>query len=434
MVGCNFHASLLLAVLVSCTSGHLPHTSLIKGGSLSGINDKKSDAFDTVHSISAIQVLGENRGDRKMPSSQTLIAMKQCEAALLKPRNDEMLKGPSFCLGLLKQSFGDIEGALVDYNRALARYPQNGAASYNAAGILESMGRDAEAVPKYKVALLVNETCEISLSKLIPLLLRNGLDTEAKSICITVCDSGPQDVRYKALEQLGSVYHRMGILDKSFDAYKNALLICGNSSLSSDISDKRLVEALNNAAQAAQASTSRAGRNAAEEYFLRSLEVAPDNADTHAYYGVYLKEENRIFEASAELRKSIALDPTEKFKETGYAAVQLASITGSSAAKRMTDNYVRGLFDGYADRFDSELVGKLQYRGHHHVIDGLKDAIINKKSSDSAPALEKKYDIIDIGSGTGLCGELLRKSIPNAQITGVDCFNLLNNIVNARFI
>ena len=420
MVGCNFHASLFLAVLVSCTSDQLPHTSLIRGGRLEGINDKKSDAFDTVHSISAIQVLGENRDDRKVPSSQTLVAMKQCEAALLKPRNDEMLKGPSFCLGLLKQSFGDIEGALVDYNRAVARYPQNGAASYNAAGILESMGRDNEAALKYKVALLVNETSEISLSKLIPLLLRNGRDNEAKSVCITACDSGPPVVRYKAFEQLGSVFHRMGILDKSFDAYKSALLICRNSSLSSDTSDKRLVEALNNAAQAAQASTLRTDRNAAEEYFLRSLEVAPDNADTHTYYGVYLKEENRIFEASTEFRKSIALDPTEKFKDTGYAAVQLASLTGSSTVIKMNDNYVRGLFDGYADRFDSELVGKLQYRGHHHVVDALKNALISKRSSQSSPPLEGIFDFIDIGSGTGLCGELLRQSIPNAHITGVD--------------
>ena len=415
----------LLGLLVSCC-GYLRQFSLFLG--IANVRHHY-DALgnDTVQSISSIEVL---RDAKKVISSEIRLAMKQCETAILKSKNDEMLKGPSFCLGLLKQSIGDIEGALVDYERAALRFPKNGAASFNAAGILENMGRDMDAAVKYKSSMLVNETCEASLSKLIPLLLRNDREIEAKSICSRMCKQNPSIVSYTAFEQLGSTYHKMGSLDQALMAYESALKISGDPLYSSDTSPRRLVEALNNAALAASALKSVESRHVAEGYYLRSLDVAPDNANTHTHYGVFLKQEKRNIEAAEEFRKAIELDPEEKFKETGYAAVQLASVTGGSAATKMNHKYIRGLFDGYADRFDSELLDKLDYRGHHQVVDALYSArkgynnhevpdhtggkLISETDTDTV------HNVIDIGSGTGLCGELIRRKFSKAHITGVD--------------
>lgn len=39
----------------------------------------------------------------------------------------------------------------------------------------------------------------------------------------------------------------------------------------------------------------------------------------HTYYGVFLKNQKRMIEAADEFRLALALDPTEKCSETGYA-------------------------------------------------------------------------------------------------------------------
>ena len=416
-----------LGSLVSCC-GYLRHLSLFLG--IANVrHNHNARGNDTVQSIGSIEVL---RDAKKEPSSEILLAMKQCETAILKSKNDEMLKGPSFCLGLLKQSVGDIEGALIDYERAVLRHPQNGAANFNAAGILENMGRDIDAAVKYKSSMLVNETCEASLSKLIPLLLRNDREIEAKSICTRMCKNNPSIISYRAFEQLGSTYHKMGSLDEALMAYESALKICGDPLYSSDTSSSRLIEALNNAALAASALKSAESRHVAEGYYIRSLDIAPDNANTHTYYGVFLKHEKRNIEAAEQFRKAISLDPMEKFKETGYAAVQLASVTGGSATTKMNHKYIRGLFDGYADRFDNELLEKLDYKGHHQVVDALYSARKGysnrqeplhsgeKVTQDAPTAKDAIHDVIDIGSGTGLCGELIRRKFSKAHITGVD--------------
>lgn len=389
-----------------------------------GIADSGFLGNGTVNSIRSIET---TRKFYREPSHDVRNAMKQCEAAILKPKNDEMHKGPSFCLGLLKQSVGDLEGALIDYERAVVRLPQNSAAYFNSGGILENLGRDDEAAIKYKESMRTNETCEASFCRLIPLLLRNDKEDEAKLICQSICESGPTEVKYSAFRHLGSTFHKIGLIDKAFDAYKNALDICQDPVYSSDVSNVRLIEALNNAGQAASSSIKNKYHKVAEKYFLRSLDISPDNADTHTYYGVFLKDDNRISEAIREFRAAIALDPADKFKETGYAAVQLASITGGSATSKMTDIYVSGLFDGYADRFDNELVVKLGYTGHHHVVDSLDRALSDTRTSSPNLGLRSdefsragQYSIVDIGSGTGLCGVLLRKTFPTAHISGVD--------------
>ena len=69
---------------------------------------------------------------------------------------------------------------------------------------------------------------------------------------------------------------------------------------------------------------------------------------------------NRTTEAIQALRKAIELDPDELASETGYATVQLASLVGGLPRRTMNNLYVRDLFNGYADRFDSELCNTLR--------------------------------------------------------------------------
>ena len=93
-----------------------------------------------------------------------------------------------------------------------------------------------------------------------------------------------------------------------------------------------------------------------------------------------------------------------------YAIPQhmLNSLTGYTS-KEPPKEYVKNLFDDYAERFDDSLVGGLQYKLPFLIKD-----IIQK-----IPTTKSKFcKTIDLGCGTGLSGKALREV--SANLTGID--------------
>ena len=76
----------------------------------------------------------------------------------------------------------------------------------------------------------------------------------------------------------------------------------------------------------------------------------------------------------------------------------------AASVTELSDDYVAGLFDGYSDRFEKELVKNLGYRGHTIVAD-----TINRHWNKSRA--EGDVVVLDLGVGTGLLGQLLRERI-----------------------
>jgi predicted TPR repeat methyltransferase len=81
---------------------------------------------------------------------------------------------------------------------------------------------------------------------------------------------------------------------------------------------------------------------------------------------------------------------------------------GGEAPARSPPAYVRGLFDPYAEDFDTHLLGELHYRGHEAVV----------QAATRAGHGRRWQHVLDLGCGTGLCGRALRSSA--ARIDGVD--------------
>jgi predicted TPR repeat methyltransferase len=91
------------------------------------------------------------------------------------------------------------------------------------------------------------------------------------------------------------------------------------------------------------------------------------------------------------------------------AAAELARLSDPAAAPPPPDAaYVRALFDRYAERFDDELVNRLEYRGPRLIADAAARAL------PGAGGLR----VLDLGCGTGLAGEVLRAVA--ADLHGVD--------------
>ncbi|WP_207476242.1 tetratricopeptide repeat protein [Arenibaculum pallidiluteum] len=95
--------------------------------------------------------------------------------------------------------------------------------------------------------------------------------------------------------------------------------------------------------------------------------------------------------AMALVARALDLDPEDPFGLRGLA-------DALATADALSPAFVRGLFDTYADRFDRDLLGRLDYRA---------PAILREAT---APLLAGRgeLDVLDIGCGTGLAGIAFR--------------------------
>lgn len=414
--------------------------------------------------ITALRTTSSSSTLRKSQSEQVAKAEAQCRAAQLKPRNDELnLKGPSFCLGLLLQSQGDFEGALKSYSLAIERNHVNTPAHLNVGLILSDLDRVEDAMEHFRRAVniiftitehnnskffeskddfaLISTASAASLNKLIPFLIRNGNVTEGLTICqrlINMQGIIPSNLLIAAHDQLGNAYHKQGNLQKAFLSFEKVIemLLIEESDTKNqyggernmtkdeefDENKRKLVIALNKAFIAAQKVND---NDKAEEYIQKSLQVDASFADRYTHLGCYRKDQGRINDAIAAFKQAISLERNANFRgsEVGYASVQLASLTGgSNDVKTMSTSYIKGLFDGYSNRFENELVDKLEYVGHELVVDAIKKSILPQ----SIP--NKELFICDLGCGSGLCGPLIRNLIEKkngkgnsiARLVGVD--------------
>lgn len=171
--------------------------------------------------------------------------------------------------------------------------------------------------------------------------------------------------------------------------------------------------------------------------FNRALQLRPEDADAWHNLGTTWKRLGRYEEAATALRRVIELAPerTEAYQDlcgvlrsagrTDDARDALdawlrrdpsnpvpqhlrAGLGGATVPSRASDNYVREVFDRFAETFDQQLT-QLQYRGPELIAAALAEHLGEPRG---------QLRILDAGCGTGLCGAALR---PYArQLAGVD--------------
>jgi predicted TPR repeat methyltransferase len=115
--------------------------------------------------------------------------------------------------------------------------------------------------------------------------------------------------------------------------------------------------------------------------------------------GNLLKDLGRLDESAQAFRQ--ALDHGGDAELHRY---YLAGLTGSETPVAPPRRYVQSLFDGYAKGFEDHLVQVLHYRAPEILVRGL--------------GLRRFGYVLDLGCGTGLCGQQLRSI--SGHITGVD--------------
>jgi predicted TPR repeat methyltransferase len=138
------------------------------------------------------------------------------------------------------------------------------------------------------------------------------------------------------------------------------------------------------------------------EAYERAVDLNPRLGAAWTLRGHLLRQAGRLADASVCFNNAIGCGEDVASHLYFLGALGLGALPDAAPA-----DFVRGLFDEYAERFDEDLVDTLQYRGHQQVCAPLA-------ALHPAPFAS----VLDLGCGSGLAAPLLRPT--SARLVGVD--------------
>ena len=126
--------------------------------------------------------------------------------------------------------------------------------------------------------------------------------------------------------------------------------------------------------------------------YERALALNPQLGPAWTLRGHLLRQAGRLADASVCFNNAIGCGEDVESHLYFLGALGLGALPDAAPPQ-----FVRGLFDEYADRFEDDLVGALRYRGHEQVCGPLS-------TLHPAPFAS----VLDLGCGSGLAAPLLR--------------------------
>jgi len=167
---------------------------------------------------------------------------------------------------------------------------------------------------------------------------------------------------------------------------------------------QRMALEAENAYAIGKALTSEGEHGRAASFFERAVALQPDYRKAHWRLGESYSYLKRPADALRCYRRCLELDPRD-----GDVRYMIAALGGADAPPRAPEAYVKHYFDNYAGTFDTHLCNDLDYCGPDVLFDYAKRAMGGRKA---------RFDILDIGCGTGLAGKKFRGLAQS--LTGVD--------------
>jgi predicted TPR repeat methyltransferase len=160
----------------------------------------------------------------------------------------------------------------------------------------------------------------------------------------------------------------------------------------------------------------------ADALFRAAISMKPDSAAGYHALGLVLAKMGQQQEAEQATQAATALSqgrsPQTQSVSQSIAEFEKRLTASPEAAKlhmllavkanvappaQLPPGSVTSLFDRYADFFDEHLRGKLEY----HLPERIVEAIAQQYEKTPLP---RPPDVLDLGCGTGICGQLLRQT------------------------
>ena len=146
---------------------------------------------------------------------------------------------------------------------------------------------------------------------------------------------------------------------------------------------------------------------AAADLLLQATELAPGFASAWFTLGEIRERLGQHDAAIEAFRKAHEADPADR-----HGAGLRLILLGAERLSAMPQAYVRALFDQYAPKFESALVGDLGYRGPALLF----KAVLAARAAVRKPAFFRRA--IDLGCGTGLAAAAFAKNVD--RFIGID--------------
>jgi predicted TPR repeat methyltransferase len=155
--------------------------------------------------------------------------------------------------------------------------------------------------------------------------------------------------------------------------------------------------------------------------FDRVVAMHPEHAISWNNRGNALAAMRRLDEAIPSYDRALALMPdlAQARENRDNALFEL------KRASRCPPGYMRNLFDNFAPHYDETMLAKLGYAAHRHLRE-LADRILPR---ERAP-----WNILDLGSGTGLVGEAFKDLAAGGRLDGIDLAPRMIEAARARGI
>ena len=306
-----------------------------------------------------------------------------------------------FGYGAVLLQVGRFLEAVEQLERDVALRPDHAEGFNNLGSALRELGRLPEAIAAFEQAVRLRADYARALSNLGVALADAGqparaLDSLRRALAITPDHPG-------ALNNLGQVLKAQRDFDGAVATFaKLAALRPGDAEPPLNIG---LAEQARDAHHAACAAFERALalREDARAWFCLGKSAAA------------LGQRDRATDA---YRRALTLDPAD----TCGAGLALAVLGETALPEIAPERYVAALFDGYAARFENELVGNLHYRAPE-ILHALFAPHVR---------LDAKLDIVDLGCGTGLGGAAFQSLA--RRLDGIDLSPRMIEQARARTI
>lgn len=143
-----------------------------------------------------------------------------------------------------------------------------------------------------------------------------------------------------------------------------------------------------------------------------ALSADPEWDEAHFTLGDIYERAGENDNAVEAFRQYLVLDPSDRMG----AEVRLTLLGAAAMRDRLPPDYVRALFDDYAPRFEISLRDRLAYRGPELLSEAVRPFL---------PSLDRPLEILDLGCGTGLVGEVFA-----GQYDAIDGIDLSPRMIN----
>lgn len=289
-------------------------------------------------------------------------------------------------LGSAHFAAGDLDKAIYNYRLAIAKMPDYIDSYYNLALAFNKKNAVKDAIENFKKVIQLAPKHIAAHFHLACIYMRqNELATALKEFLIV---EAIQPFHFETQTNLATCYLKLANYNEAKIHYLKAFEL--------DATDTQILYNLG------FIFTQLGNLDIAIQYYQRAINIDPDLFFAHNNLGVAFLNKGFIEYALQHFRQALRIQPHNQ---------SIAYIVESLAQNKLLNtapaDYIRSLFDAYADHYESHLLEALDYKIPQIFYNMMQPLIKNSRR-----------DILDLGCGTGLCGVPFK---PYANsLTGVD--------------